>query len=337
MEEISVIIPFYNGEKYIEQCLNSIINQTYRNIKIYCIDDGSTDKSKDVIKKYVQIDKRICYIYKQNGGVSSARNLGINTAKSKWITFVDVDDKLPKDALENYISKDMNKFDIIIGKINIINNKNITISRNFYEKTHEIINKNEIYESIFYNKEFSKYTYIEMPFSKLYNLDFIKKNNIEFTLGIKYGEDVIFNIKAVCKANNIKFVNNIVYDYYINSESVSNKFDNNLIDNYDLFLTELKKELKNLNLYSLHKKEWNYFVFRQLMKYCKKYFFNKNNKQIKKENKRKFIEIIQKDRYKEALGDIDKKVLSKKQKIVYYFIVRKKYFVLSLVFKLKRG
>ena len=337
MEEISIIIPFYNGEKYIEQCLNSLINQTYRNIKIYCIDDGSTDKSADIIKRFMSIDNRIYYTYKQNGGVSSARNFGIDIVNSKWITFVDVDDTLPKDAIENYISKDMNNFDIIIGKINIINKENITVSRNVYEETREIVDKSEIYESIFYNKDFSKYTYIEMPFSKLYKLDFIKKNNINFTLGLKYGEDVIFNIKAVFKANNIRFVNDIVYNYYINSESVSNCFDNNFTENYDFFLTELKKELKELNLYLLHEKEWNYFVFRQLIKYCKKYFFNKNNKKTKEENMKKFIEILNMDKYNEALRNIDKDVLSKKQKIIYYFIVRKNYYVLNLMFKLKRG
>ena len=76
MEEISIIIPFYNGEKYIEKCLNSLINQTYKNIKIYCIDDGSTDNSKGIIKKFMKTDNRINYFYKENGGVSSARNAG---------------------------------------------------------------------------------------------------------------------------------------------------------------------------------------------------------------------------------------------------------------------
>ena len=268
MEEISIIIPFYNGEKYIEKCLNSLINQTYKNIKIYCIDDGSTDNSKGIIKKFMKTDNRINYFYKENGGVSSARNAGIDRTNSKWVTFVDVDDTLPKDAIKSYISNDMNKFDIIIGKTDTIDKEDITTSRNRYEKTHEIVDKNEIYESIFYNKDFTKYTYVDLPFSKLYSTNFIKKNNINFTIGLKYGEDVIFNIQAVCKAKKIKFVNEVVYNYYINMESVSNTFDNNLTGNYDVFLTELRKELKELNLYSLHEKEWNYFVFRQLIKYC---------------------------------------------------------------------
>ena len=337
MEEISVIIPFYNGEKYIEKCLYSLINQTYSNIKIYCIDDGSTDNSKDIIKELMKSDKRINYLYKENGGVSSARNQGISIAKSKWITFVDVDDTLPKEAIQNYISDDMNNFDIIIGKTNIINQNNITTSKNMYEKTHEILDKNDIYESIFYNKDFTKYTYIDIPFSKLYNLDFIKKNNICFLLDLKYGEDVIFNIQAVHKARKIKFVDNVVYNYYINMESVSNKFDDKLIDNYEFFLTELKKTMENLKIYDLHKKEWCYYVFRQLIKYCKKYFFNKNNKNTQIENKKKYSELLKADRYSNALKYINIELLSRKQKVIHYCMMKNYYFALNILFKLKRG
>ena len=337
MEEISIIIPFYNGEKYLEKCLNSLLNQTYKNIKIYCIDDGSVDKSEKIVKTFMKNDKRIFYFYKENGGVSSARNFGIDLVKSKWITFVDVDDTLPKDAIENYISNDMNNYDIIIGKTKIVDREIIKTSRNQFEKTHEITNKNEIFESIFYNKEFTKYTYLDLPFSKLYSVSFIKMNNIKFTIGLKYGEDVIFNIKAVYKSKKIRFVNEFVYNYYINMESVSNCFDNNLIENYDFFLTELKKELKELNLDSLLKKEWNYFVFRQLVKFCRKYFFNTNNKKTKKENRRKFIETLKKDKYAKALKSIDTNLLSKKQKIVRYLMLRNNYFALSILFKLKRG
>lgn len=335
MEEIAIVIPFYNGEKYIEQCLNSLINQTYENIAIYCIDDGSTDNSKNIVQKFMKADERIKYYYKENGGVSSARNAGINMVKSKWITFVDVDDTLPENAIQNFISENMNNFDIIIGKTNIVKKGNITTSKNLYEKSHEIMNKNEIYESIFYNKNFTKYTYLDLPFSKLYSTDFIKKNNISFSIGLKYGEDVIFNIKAVCKAKKIKFENKVVYNYNINMESVSNAFDSNLTENYDVFLTELKKVLKELNLYDLHKEEWNYFVFRQLIKYCRKYFFNKNNEKTKEVNKKKFCEILKLDKYAEALKDIDIQVLTTKQKLIYYFMVKRNYLMLNIMFKLK--
>ena len=119
-ELISIVIPVYNVENYLEKCLNSVINQTYKNLEIIVVNDGSTDKSGDICDKYSEIDKRIKVIHKKNGGLSDARNAGINVAKGKYIGFVDSDD---------YIDKEM--YNIMYNNI-MVNKANICIVNRYY-------------------------------------------------------------------------------------------------------------------------------------------------------------------------------------------------------------
>ena len=99
-ELISIIVPIYNVEKYLRQCLDSIMNQTYRNFECLLINDGSSDNSEDICREYVSKDSRFRYFEKENGGVSSARNLGIEHSKGEYITFIDSDDWVDSDYLE---------------------------------------------------------------------------------------------------------------------------------------------------------------------------------------------------------------------------------------------
>ena len=97
---ISVVVPVYNVEKYIDRCLNSIINQTYRKLEIIIVNDGSTDNSRKIIDKFSKMDSRIIVIDKNNGGLSEARNVGINAATGDYITFIDSDDFVSYDYIE---------------------------------------------------------------------------------------------------------------------------------------------------------------------------------------------------------------------------------------------
>ena len=114
-ETISIIIPVYNVEKYLNKCLNSVIEQTYKNIEVILIDDGSTDNSGKICDEYAKNDIRIKIIHQQNGGVSTARNNGLEHATGKYITFVDSDDYIEKEMIETMAKKIMKKnADIVI-------------------------------------------------------------------------------------------------------------------------------------------------------------------------------------------------------------------------------
>lgn len=131
-ELISVIIPVYNTENYLSPCLESIIRQTYKNLEIIVVDDGSTDKSGVIADEFSLNDTRIKVIHKPNGGVSSARNTGIDIANGKWIGFVDSDDTIEENYFETLINNALkNNADISFGISNIIDGKNDPIKNNY--------------------------------------------------------------------------------------------------------------------------------------------------------------------------------------------------------------
>ena len=128
-EKVSVIIPIYNVEKYLEKCLNTIINQTYKNLEIILIDDGSTDKSSTICDEYCEKDKRIKVIHKNNEGVSSARNKGIELSKGKYIVFIDPDDYVTDEHVEVlYDCIISNNVDLVISNLIDINEDGIILN-----------------------------------------------------------------------------------------------------------------------------------------------------------------------------------------------------------------
>ena len=143
--DVSIIVPIYNSEKYIERCIKSILNQTYKNFELILINDGSTDKSIDILNKYKKIDKRISIIDKKNEGVAKTRNLGIQKAKGKYVMFIDNDDFINKNYVETYykIIKEK-KLDIVIGGYERVNSKGKVIKR--VEFKNRPFNKEMIYK-----------------------------------------------------------------------------------------------------------------------------------------------------------------------------------------------
>lgn len=251
MEEIilSIIIPIYNAEKYLNECIKSICNQEIKNIEIILINDGSTDKSHKICEKYVKIDSRIVYIKNKNQGCSITRNLGINIAKGKYITFVDSDDWYTSTQfLKDIIQKmELNKIEILVFGIERIfkNGKREQIL------PIEIKDKKKIYDQ---KKIFNS------PCNKIYLKSLIKEQNIYFPEKSHMGEDMIFNLKVLYFVEKIHIVEKIYYFYRNHDESVSYKLEkafdiyiafNDLIDYF--FLKNIKIEKYNKTIYSFFK------------------------------------------------------------------------------------
>lgn len=187
---ISVIIPVYNLENYINKCLSSVGNQTFENIEIIVIDDGSTDNSKLVINEHVVQDNRIIYIEKENRGVSSARNKGIEVAKGKYITFVDGDDYINPFMLEELISKAEKDL------LNLVLCFHSSTSVDFLKIEDNTITAEEYIKYILEGK---------VPRTAcgiLYKLEIIKNNNLYFDNDLHYGEDMLFTIKFLLLSKN---------------------------------------------------------------------------------------------------------------------------------------
>lgn len=240
---VSIIIPVYNAENYIEECLKSIISQTYSNIEIIIINDGSSDHSESICKKYNDIDNRIKLISIENKGVSDARNLGINNSKGKYLTFIDSDDIIAPDYIELLIK------DTDSNCLNIC--KYLTFSDTFTYDTTDYttitISKKEfinLYEMKLFNT----------PCCKLYNKKIINDNNILFDTKLSIGEDLLFNLKYYDKINEVKVIDKKLYFYrYHGAGTLSTKYTKDmkkiqfmLINELDNFFIEIKPN-KNLN------------------------------------------------------------------------------------------
>jgi glycosyltransferase involved in cell wall biosynthesis len=212
MTVISIIVPVYNVEKYLSRCIDSILTQTFYDFECILIDDGSTDNCTAICDEYKVKDNRIVVIHKNNGGVSSARNTGLDIAQGEWIVFVDSDDWLEPDALERlYKRQRETKADVVIG----------SFRQQYKERTRECVFNNYIITnkkkalSDFFSKRF-KYIW-----GKLYKASLFK--HIIQPTNLIYGEDAIVNTQILCSndCNVISVTNDIVYNYDCSTGGIS--------------------------------------------------------------------------------------------------------------------
>lgn len=208
MEElITVVVPIYNVEKYLKKCIESILKQTYTNMEIILVNDGSTDSCGEICDEFAKIDKRIKVLHKENGGLSDARNAGLNIAQGKYITFIDSDDFITNNAVE-LLYKNLIKYqkDISVGVINTFTDEN-NIRTNENEETILVYDKKESMQQLLYNTVCTSSTAGKLFVTKLFE-------NIKFPYGKKY-EDLATVYKLVFESNGVVISNQIVYNYFI--------------------------------------------------------------------------------------------------------------------------
>ena len=207
---VSIIIPIYNVEKYLEKCIKSIINQTYRNLEIILINDGSTDESANICEKYKNQDNRIVFINKKNGGAASAKNEGLKVAKGDYITFVDSDDFIELDMIE-YMVNTIKKYNSDIVQCNFTN---------LYKNT-EKFKQDKIIEQKITSKDFLELFLTKWDSSLFWNKLFKREviENIFFKEG-RCIDDEFFTYKCVINSKNIVTSNKIVYNYRMRKSGV---------------------------------------------------------------------------------------------------------------------
>ena len=225
MDMISVIVPIYNSEKYLEECIKSILNQSYRDFELLLIDDGSKDSSGEICKRYELKDTRVKYVHKTNGGVSSARNEGIKLATGKYIAFVDSDDIVKDNMLEVLFSKHA---DFAMCGYELYDDINKQILNQFVCTKLD----GDVRELANNVSDYLLPPYLLGPCFKLFDKEIIKKYDIQFPPELSYGEDAIFVFKYLlhCKTVGISSYIGYVYRKYGN-ETLSGKF---LLDKIDI-------------------------------------------------------------------------------------------------------
>ena len=201
---ISIIVPVYNVERYLDDCLKSLINQTYKNIEIIIINDGSTDKSLDIVKKYKEIDKRIVLIDRENKGVLYSKVEGYKKSRGKYITYVDSDDWIEQDAIEtlyNYIIE----YDADVVKADYGYNDSIEPSGNLAKiKENKFITK-ENFEPEFYDMLLKDIT-INSLCAQMFKRELLCSNVLDIDTTITLGDDLEFNMQLYKNINNILLI-----------------------------------------------------------------------------------------------------------------------------------
>ena len=216
---VSVIIPVYNTEKYLSYCLDSVINQTYRNLQIIVVDDGSVDNSVEVIQSYVNTDSRIQLLKKKNGGQSSARNLGLRNALGKYIVFLDSDDILDLSAIQIlYSEAESKKTDIVYFDADVFFDDPKDFDKNkvsYYQRSSSYgcnTGKQMLCEMLGNNN------FTDSACLMLYRKEFLDSSNLTFFEGMYY-EDCLFSITAMLKAKYVSHINKKLYLYRVHENS----------------------------------------------------------------------------------------------------------------------
>ena len=232
-KDISIIVPIYNAEKYLNKCIDSIINQTKKELEIILINDGSTDNSETIIKKYD--DKRIKYFKNKNQGIGKTRNFGIDKATGKYIMFLDSDDFLELNACEKMYEKaEKEELDIVVCDYYryFDNGKKEEVKLPDFKNSSLKENPNIISEHL-------------SPWAKIYKTDLIKKNNIKFVENLKY-EDAPFVIEALDSAKKIGKVNLPLNYYVIHEQSETTVRDEKVFD--IIKIVDLKDKIDKLTV-----------------------------------------------------------------------------------------
>lgn len=216
--KVSVIVPVYNVEKYLKRCLDSIINQTYKNIEIILVNDGSKDNSRDICEEYEKKYENISLINQKNGGLSAARNTGLKHINGEAVTFVDSDDWLELDAIEYYVDS-MKKHNVDMVVTNNIRTKGYQDKTPQPDSLTEEVLTQEEYAKKFFKIDGNSIEYY--AWSKLYKREIME--GVEFPVGL-FAEDVLGTFRYMKNAQSIFYSNRVTYNYFINDNGLTAKF-----------------------------------------------------------------------------------------------------------------
>ena len=308
--KISIIIPVYNVEKYLIRCIDSILMQTYTEFELLLVNDGSSDNSGTICDKYLEKDSRVRVFHKENGGVSSARNFGLNNAKGEWILFVDSDDYVDDNYIESYIKDITNHDRLIIQGCTCVNDTDNTIlnilkypDSVYCDNIVKFINDHEIFKH-------------GSPYGKLYSNKIIQSNKIRFNNEIHNYEDLIFLLDYMQYITEIKLNSNIGYKYVVSSSGLHTRI---YLPHNEKLLLDLY--IKKIFLFNLKNSKANDYILVLFLRYLKSICVNTTSYSLT-------------DAYYEYKKHINVNTiyLTKKQKILLYFFNRKMFLVIKLFY-----
>lgn len=320
MYDVSVIIPVYNVERYLEECLDSVCNQTLANIEIICVNDGSTDGSLDILNSYAENDNRIKIISQSNQGLGASRNNGLKVSSGKYVYFLDSDDYIDLACLEKLVDNiDSNGSDMVLFKLQSVDDHKNLHKRGMGFKIDKIFGEID-YDNFTFTYHEVKRHVMNSDFSaclKLYRRELI--GSFEFPVGLSF-EDVPVHVEVMLNAERISFVPESLYYYRSNPNSISNTSANG----FDIFnIIDLVEDyLKENSYYDELEDEFIHFKIGQILRYivstdsddyfnkAKEEFGNldiKNEKSIKRKFLKQYYDVLESEDYSQFLDKLNNK------------------------------
>lgn len=292
---ISVIVPIYNTEQYLHRCIDSILSQTYTNFELLLIDDGSSDGSGNICDKYAEKDPRVRVFHKENGGVSSARNLGLDNANGEWVTFVDSDDWIEKEYLKDFI-------------------QDCDLCLQGYYNGDNIIRYEEAFVYSSPGAEYLKNKYVSGPYCKLFKGRIIKFNKIKFDEELSYGEDILFLMEYLLYVKSMSVLPYANYHYERQDSSLSLK-----PKSYNMMY---KMYTKHIRLYEelLEEKYQKKYIRKEVLGMFF-HFIQRQNQSIKTLRKDKFFDNC----YNNHLSRVDKFIFTCFSSLRWYELLLKRF------------
>lgn len=273
---VSIIVPVYNAEQYLKRCINSLLNQKYKNIEVILINDGSNDNSGKTCDEFALQYKNVKVIHQKNAGPSFTRNRGIDVAKGEYIQFVDSDDYIEPDMTQKMVdslSKNVElvicgyKSTFLVGGNNVFRNNRCPIE-----------GKYKFSEFMSHFSELFRNTLINPLWNKLYITNLIRKNNVRFKENIKIGEDLLFNLEYFKACDNVIVIDESLYNYLIiSNNSLTNSFNKEYFRNQQMLFEILREFLSNNNNYIGKNKELIEMCYAESIVSCLEHIFHENS------------------------------------------------------------
>lgn len=333
---ISIIVPIYKVEKYIKQCVESIINQTYKNIEIILVDDGSPDNCPSICDNYAKRDNRIKVVHKPNGGLISARKAGLKESTGKYVCFVDGDDWIEPDMYQNISDAiDKTDADCIITQFYYSypdkeEKSDYLLSKDFYNR--EQI-ENEIFPTMLFANRYYRFGIFPNCWTKVFKRYLLERHLPDTDNRIRMGEDIAFTYPCLMECQSIAFIDKALYHYRINPDSMTKAYDSKLHKIYLLPYQTLAEKSKELNV-DLSDQLPYYLLY--LVNFVIRNEAGKDNTKSKKDRNAVLDGILRNSEVAECINLVNMSVLPVHTKLLAMSIKKRSRFMLQNYIKLLR-
>ena len=335
---ISVIIPVYNSEAYLEECLDSVVNQTYRNIEIILVNDGSTDRSPEICRCYAQKDDRVVFLSQENGGEAAARNRGLRAAKGELVMFVDSDDRIADTICENAV-QEMRDYDLLF--LDFCSDRRGEKESGSETKVLPAAKDLSRYSAADWVKSMLDSDKTVPPelnlntvWAKLYRRDFLEMHGIVCPVGVVIGEDMLFNLQVYLKSPKVCHLPVTAYYYRYNEASVVHRYNPKVSASNFRLQTEIKELLIREQLWDSVREEAGFQQMAGLLQVFSSDLFHRNNPKTEQEKKADFRNLVSREEYAHLYAEQRRK-FGPAKRTALFFAQQRLYYPLKVLYRVK--